>query len=174
MGFSRGGQATLYASMKRFHRLWNTSGIGFAAYVPFFPDCSTTYLADLDLTNGPIRIFHGASDDMNPIALCKSYVTKLRGAGQDVQLTEYPNAHHAFDIPLGSVTPELRPNNQTARHCAIREEPEGQLINAATRQRFTYADPCVERGSHVGYDPDATRAAHEAVGAFIKAVFKLP
>ena len=33
MGFSRGGQATLYASLKRFHRLWNKSGVEFAAYV---------------------------------------------------------------------------------------------------------------------------------------------
>src|SRR5262249_30875362 len=35
MGFSRGGQAALYASLKRFHQLWNKSGVDFAAYVPF-------------------------------------------------------------------------------------------------------------------------------------------
>jgi hypothetical protein len=27
---------------------------------------------------------------MNPIAPCKAYVDRLRGAGQDAQLTEYP------------------------------------------------------------------------------------
>ena len=34
MGFSRGGQAALYASLKRFHQLWNKSGLDFAAYLP--------------------------------------------------------------------------------------------------------------------------------------------
>ena len=43
MGFSRGGQGTLYASLKRFNQTWNKSGIEFAAYIPFYPDCMTTY-----------------------------------------------------------------------------------------------------------------------------------
>jgi dienelactone hydrolase len=43
MGFSRGGQAALYASEQRFHKLWNKSGAEFVAYIPLYPDCSTTY-----------------------------------------------------------------------------------------------------------------------------------
>ena len=39
MGFSRGGQGALFASLKRFHQAWNKSGIEFAAYIPFYPDC---------------------------------------------------------------------------------------------------------------------------------------
>ncbi|WP_291690021.1 dienelactone hydrolase family protein [Bradyrhizobium sp.] len=39
MGFSRGGQATLYATLRRFHQLWNKSGTEIGAYVPFYPDC---------------------------------------------------------------------------------------------------------------------------------------
>ena len=42
MGFSRGGQGALFASLKRFHQMWNKSGIEFAAYIPFYPDCMTT------------------------------------------------------------------------------------------------------------------------------------
>src|SRR3954462_15003936 len=35
MGFSRGGQAPLFARPERFHRSGNKSGIEFAAYLPF-------------------------------------------------------------------------------------------------------------------------------------------
>ena len=34
MGFSRGGQAALYASLERFQKLWNKSGLQFAGYIP--------------------------------------------------------------------------------------------------------------------------------------------
>ena len=52
MGFSRGGQAALYASLKRFNRMWNTTGVEFAAYIPFYPDCMTTFLSDTALWIG--------------------------------------------------------------------------------------------------------------------------
>src|SRR5436190_9732346 len=122
MGFSRGGQGALFASMKRFHRAWNQSGIDFAAYIPFYPDCSTTYRGDTDVADRPIRIFHGVPDDYNPIATCKSYVERLRTAGRDVTLTEYPNAAHAFDNPLASTTPIVAKDAQTVRNCRIRED----------------------------------------------------
>ena len=53
MGFSRGGQAALYASLDRFNKLWNKSGVQFAAYIPFYPDCSTTYQTDTDVVGAP-------------------------------------------------------------------------------------------------------------------------
>lgn len=173
MGFSRGGQAALFASLKRFHQSWNKSGIQFAVYIPFYPDCVTTYQSDTQVVDRPIRIFHGTPDDYNPVAPCKAYVERLRSAGRNVQLTEYPNAPHAFDNPLGSLTPSVLKNAQTVRRCTIREEATGQLINAATRQPFTYKDSCVERDPHVGYDPVATQAARQSVKDLLKTLFKL-
>jgi dienelactone hydrolase len=173
MGFSRGGQAALYASLKRFNALWNKSGAEFAGYIPFYPDCATTFISDADAADRPIRIFGGAKDDYNPIALCKPYFDRLHAAGKDVELTIYPNASHGFDNPLGSVTPAEVKNGQTVRHCSIREEPEGTLINASTREAFTYKDPCVELGPHVGYDAAATEAAKKSVKEFLSAAFKL-
>ena len=173
MGFSRGGQAALFASLKRFHRLWNKSEIEFAAYIPFYPDCMTTYQSNTDVADRPIRIFQGTPDDYNPVATCKAYVEQLRIAGRDVQLTEYPNASHAFDNPLAPLTPSVVKDAQTVRRCRIREAATGQLINGETGQLFTYKDSCVERGPHVGYDPAATQAARQSVKDLLKAVFKL-
>jgi dienelactone hydrolase len=173
MGFSRGGQATLYASLRRFHRMWNKSGVEFAAYIPFYPDCITTYIEDTEVVDRPIRIFHGTPDDWNPVAACKAYVERLRKAGRNVQLTEYPNAPHGFDNPLNAQPSKNNETFQTVRHCSIREEPMGQLINAVSKQPFTYEDPCVERGTRTGYDPTAARMAHQAVGEFVRGIAKL-
>jgi dienelactone hydrolase len=99
MGFSRGGQAALYASLKRFHQMWNKSGIEFAAYIPFYPDCATIFVSDTDVADRPIRIFGGTLDDYNPVALRKAYAERLRAAGRDIVVTEYPTASHSFDNP---------------------------------------------------------------------------
>jgi dienelactone hydrolase len=171
MGFSRGGQATLYASLKRFHETWNRGGARFAAYIPFYADCSTAYLRDTELA-APVRMFHGTPDDYNPVAPCKAYVERLKAAGQDVQLTEYPNAQHAFDNPIGSLTPVVAKNSQTVRHCRLSEGETGMLMNAGTSARFTYADACVERDPHVGSDPQATAAARKAVAEFVAATLR--
>jgi dienelactone hydrolase len=173
MGFSRGGQATLYASLRRFHKLWNRSGIEFAAYIPFYPDCATTFISDTDIVDRPIRIFGGTPDDYNPIALCKAYAERLKAAGRDVQLTEYPNASHAFDNPLGPVPAAVITGGQSVRHCVIREDPEGLLIDASTREPFTYKDPCVELNPLVGYDAEATEAAKTSIEKFLQTVFRL-
>jgi hypothetical protein len=59
------------------------------------------------------------------------------------------------------------------RSCVIREEPKGILINAATREPFTYKDACVERDPHVGYDAAATQTAKAAVKDVLRAAFKM-
>src|SRR3954453_21709443 len=156
MGFSRGGQAALYASVKRFHQMWNKSGIDFAAYLPFYPDCATTYAEDTVLSASPVHVFGRTVDDYNPLAKCKAYAERLKKAGREIEITEYPNAQHAFDSPLLPTTPMVAKDAQTVRNCPLREEPRGVLINAKTGEAFTYADPCVERNPHVGFDPDAT------------------
>lgn len=173
MGFSRGGQATLYASLKRFHGLWNKSGIEFAAYVPFYPDCMTTFLSDTDVVRRPIRIFAGTQDDYNPIAACKAYVKRLRAVGADVELTEFPNASHAFDNPFGAQPAAMQDRYQSVRNCKIEEEAEGLLINTDTKQPFAYTDACVVHGVHLGHDPVATRQAKQAVKEVFKGVFQL-
>jgi len=173
MGFSRGGQAALYASLKRFHRLWNKSGVKFVAYLAFYPDCMTTYVGDTDIESRPIRIFGGKLDDYNPISVCKAYAERLKASGHDVEVIEYQNASHAFDNPLGPQPAAVSATFQSARNCRIREEPGGILINIETKQPFSYSDACVAYGPHLGHDPVATEAATGTVNAFLWTAFKL-
>jgi dienelactone hydrolase len=173
LGGSRGGQIALYASLRRFQRAYGRPGVEFAAYVPLYAPCNTTYIDDTDVNDRPIRLLHGGADDYVPVTPCRVYVEHLRAVGKDVQITEYPDAHHVFDNPLFPTTPTVWARAQTTRRCILKEEPRGRIINAETGQPFTYADPCVERGVHVAYNPAAYAAALRAVKEFLRATFKL-
>ena len=172
MGFSRGGQAALYATLKRFQKMWNPSGIDPAAYIALYPQCNATYISDTEVTGHPIRIFHGISDDYVEIAPCRAYFERLKLAGSDVQMTEYPDTWHAFDYPSLPSTPIVVENGQTT-HCVLVEEVAGTIINTATNKPFTYADDCLGRNPHVAYSAKATAATEGAVGVLLKKVFML-
>src|SRR5882762_8412954 len=174
MGFSRGGQAALYASLDRFNKLWNKSGAQFAGYVPFYPDCSTSYASDTEVAARPIRIFHGTPDDYNPVASCKAYLARLQEAKRDVALTEYPDSQHSFDSGLlGVSATTVSTNAQTARNCHIREGEGGVLINADTQAPFGYKDGCIELNPHVGGNPATAEQARKAVSDFLQTLFRL-
>jgi dienelactone hydrolase len=172
MGFSRGGQAALYAALKRFQRMWNPSGIDPAAYIALYAPCITTYIDDTQVTDHPIRIFHGRSDDWVEIAPCRAYFERLKVTSKDVQMTEYPNTWHAFDYPSLPPKPINVPYAQTT-HCVLKEEPMGTIINLATHKPFTSADDCLGRNAHVAYSAKATRATEDAVRLLLKKVFEL-
>lgn len=172
MGFSRGGGVALYASLKRFQRLHGPAGLEFAAYLPFYPGCTTTYIDDEQVSERPIRLFHGGSDDWLPLAPCQAYVDRLRRAGKDVQLTVYPGARHAFDRPD---LPPVRslPKALSWTRCAFIERPEGQIVSHDAGRPFDRHDPCFAAGVTIGYDPHAHSEAMHAVHAFLMATLKL-
>ena len=171
MGFSRGGQAALYASMKRFQRLYAPVGQEFAAYIVYYPLCNTTYHEDEDVANKPIRIFHGSADDYAPVAPCRAYVERLKAKGKDVQLTEYAGAGHNFNN-RGLKTPVKLEKAPTTRRCACAEADNGVIINVKTKQPFTYADPCVEYGPTLAYNEKAATEARKAVKDFVTKTLK--
>jgi dienelactone hydrolase len=172
MGFSRGGQATLYASLKRFHKMWNPGGVDPAAYIALYPPCITTYIGDTDVSDHPIRMFHGISDDYVEIAPCRSYFARLKTTAKDVQMTEYPDTWHAYDYPNLPPVPTIAQNAQIT-HCVLKEEPAGTIINTVTQKPFSYADACVGRNAHIAYSASSTRATEAAVKALLRTVFKL-
>lgn len=172
MGFSKGGFAALYTSLERFMRIIGSAGLKFAAHVAFYPTCNTEFLEDEKVSRAPIRIFHGAADSYVSIDCCRKYVSRLRRAGMDVQLTEFAGAHHAFDNPLYS-PPKFLADAVTTIHCSRREESPGEIINCDTGQPFRWSDICVKRGATVGFDPVATAEAIKTVKKFLMDTFKL-
>lgn len=171
MGFSRGGQSALYASLTRFQRMHGPSGIAFAAYIPFYPACNTVFTGDEDVAARPIRIFHGTADDYVPVAPCRSYVGRLRAAGKDAQLTEYADAHHVFDGRIFS-KPVTPPKAQRTGRCKLEEAVGGKVINSETRQTFTYSDPCVDYGPTVAYNAKAHAEVQKALTGIVTTVLK--
>src|SRR6266702_1385301 len=166
IGFSRGGQSALYAGVRRFQRMHGPAGLEYAAYIPFYAACNTTFREDGDVTARPIRIHHGLADDYVPVAPCRPYVARLRAANKDIVLTEYPNAHHAFDNPANP-QPIKAARSQSTRNCVMHEDPSGRVVNDATGQVFTYKDACVELGPTLGYNAEAHAASVKAVKAFL-------
>ncbi|PAJ78753.1 hypothetical protein [Burkholderia ubonensis] len=139
--------------------------------VAFYPGGPTAYLDDKDIAPRPVRVFAGTGDDYTPIAPCRAYVERLKAAGRDVSLTEYPGARPVFDGRAFNPSLTL-PKAQTRRHCRLAENDLGQVINTDTRQPFSYADACVERGATIGYDEKAAADARKAVAAFVAETLK--
>ena len=172
IGFSRGGQSALYSSLRRFQQAWSPR-VTFAAHIPLYASCNPALIGDTDVSAVPIRQFHGAADDYVPVAPCRAYFERLRAAGRDAQLTEYPDAHHAYDNPLGAKTPTVAKGSQSVRACKLKEEPLGTIVNAETGQPFTYKDPCVQTDPHLGANEAAAQATRVAVKGLLRTAFKL-
>lgn len=170
MGFSRGGSAALYTSMRRFQTLHGPAKAHIAAHLSFYPACNIHFVDELDIADAPVREFHGGADDTTLAATCHDYFTLLDAAGKDAVMTEYPGAHHGFDNPDTRFVSVIQ-SAQSSRHCQRREE-DGKIINVETGKPFTFNDACMELGSTVGYDKTATEAAQATVKKFLTEVFR--
>jgi dienelactone hydrolase len=170
MGFSKGAVPSLYASMNRFQSAYASEGATFAAYIGFYTPCNTTLIDDEKVSAKPIRLYHGVADDWVPIGPCRDYVARLKKAGANIDLVEYPGATHAFDNQAIQGTMQL-PQAVTARKCRFEEKQQGVIINSDTGQPATFTDPCIERGVTIAYNAEATDAARKDVVEFLSNLF---
>jgi dienelactone hydrolase len=171
MGFSRGGYASLYASLTRFQRLHQRVPLEFVAYVAFYPFCNATFIDDTQVSDRPIRIFHGTADDYTPISPCREYVERLRRAGKDVQLIEYPGAQHGFDSP-GREPSVFLPRLVNPSRCFFVERAPGVVVHRDSGQPVDFRDACFTRGVTLGYDARAHADATQSVKTLLSTVFK--
>jgi dienelactone hydrolase len=172
MGFSKGAVPAVYSSNERFRKLYDPARVGFAAHIGLYTPCNIQFRDDDKVTGAPIRLFHGISDDYVSIAPCRDYVERLKRAGANVTLSEYPDAYHAYDL-IAYSPPIVFPQAQTTRNCTLREGDDGQVLNAKTSAVYTLDDPCVEHGPHVGFNQAAYQATVKAVREFLTTTFKL-
>jgi len=170
MGFSKGAVPSIYASMNRFQNAYAADGAGFAAYIGFYTPCNVALIDDEKVGTRPIRLYHGLADDWVPVGPCRDYVARLKKAGADISLVEYPGAYHAFDNQMIPGTMQL-PQALTARKCRFEEKQPGVIINNDTGQPATANDSCIERGATIAYNAEATAAARKDVVEFLTNLF---
>jgi len=173
MGFSLGGRTALWANQKRFQQRYGPSRVTtFAAYLAFYPASCHIKLAEEErVSDAPIRIFHGLSDDAAKIERCREYVARLRDAGKDIEIFEYTGARHWFDN--GDLAP-LQPAwaGVNFSYCTFVERDE-KIIDAATGEAAGVASPCVVSEGSFGYNAEARERATTDVHAFLKGLFRL-
>jgi dienelactone hydrolase len=173
MGFSKGAVASVFSAMERFHAGYG-QGNRFAAHIGLYTPCNVAYEGDTKLTGAPVRLFHGISDDYVNIVPCREYIARLKTAGVDATLTEYPDSHHGYDSPTAPPLLEIA-KAQSTRNCRLKEGSDGVILNAATGQPFSQkGDSCVAIGAHVGHNIPATDATRGAVLQFAKDVLLKP
>jgi dienelactone hydrolase len=175
MGFSQGGGVTLLARQTRLQQLWMLGAREFTAYLAFYPAaCNRRFLDEEQVSERPLRIFHGTADDWTPIGPCREYVDRMQRIGKNVALFEYPEAHHAFDNPNLPPT-RFRPQVLNSRGCLFTEQPDGRFIAAHkdTGGRASPQAPCVTRGATVGFNARAREKALQDVKLFLDSVFKM-
>jgi dienelactone hydrolase len=171
MGFSKGAFASLYSATQRFSDNFAPKDARFAAHISFYGACETAYIGDTKLTDAPVRMFHGAADDYVPAAPCKGYVQRLKAAGADAVMFEYPGAHHMFDTRLPGPIP--LPQAITIRKCQLAERSLGTIVNEATGKPLSMGDACIERGTTIAPNASALEESRKEVAAFLKSQFKM-
>ena len=172
IGFSKGAVAAVYSSNERFRKLYGPGNVQFAAHVGLYTPCNVRYNEDAKTTGKPIRLFHGIDDDYVSIEPCRAYVSRLKTAGAGATLTEYPDAHHAYDAFMLK-QPIKFPQGQTTRRCSLEEGSNGAILNAKTGQPFDLNDSCVEKGPQVAYNQAAHEATVKAVKEFLVTTFRI-
>jgi dienelactone hydrolase len=173
MGFSFGGRTALWASYPRFQQRYDPGPSRFAAHLVFYPTSCHIRLADEERVGDvPIRIFHGAADNVTNIGPCREYVDRLSKAGKEVALFEYAGATHWFD------NADLA-NRQTMTgignfsNCTFKERDD-RIIDTTTGELAGPGAPCIVSQGTYAYNSEARQLAAADVQSFLRVLFRLP
>jgi len=93
-------------------------------------------------------------------------VARLKNSAADVALAEYPGAYHAYDAFFVK-EPMKFPQAQTTRNCLLAEGDAGEILNSKTSKHYDLNDSCVEKGTTVVYNENATAGTTKSVKEFL-------
>lgn len=172
MGFSMGGLVAVYSSNERFWKSYGPANVQFAAHIGLYGCCDVVYRDDEKVTGKPIRLFHGTADDIELIEPCREYVSRLKKAGADVTLAEYPGVHHGYDWFMFK-EPFKLPQARTGLNCSLAEGERGQLLDTKTGKPYDPNVSCTEKGGTIVYNEAAAVATTTAVKEFLTTTFGL-
>lgn len=165
MGFSHGGVLTLGASTAWAKETYAGPGQpAFRAFLAFYPSCSLAH-PERERVSAPLRIHAGELDDWTPAGPCIRLAERLRASGQDVTMTVYPGAHHAFDSIGRSF--RRRPDVSSVGDCTFTIASilgPGPAPGDVARCRRTEAT--------VAWNPEATEQARRNVQAELAELLK--
>jgi pimeloyl-ACP methyl ester carboxylesterase len=143
-----------------------------AGFVDSLARCNTAMIDDEKVSQKPIRLYHGVADDWMPIGPCRDYVARLKKVGANIDVVEYPGAYHLFDNQAIAGTVRNAQAPTEFRKCRFEERPQGVIINSDTGQPASLNDLCIERGTTMAYNAEATEAAREDVVEFLSNLLK--
>lgn len=163
MGFSHGGILTISASTQWARETYAPGDSPhFRAFFPVYPYCNSV-VPEWEAVSAPVRVHTGALDDWTPAKPCEAWTERLRANGFDAAITVYPDAHHGFDDPFGSVT--RLPSAANVGRCT----PRFKSILGPSETENPFAG-CAKRGATVGRNVNAIKAAQGVVKEQLEAL----
>ena len=163
MGFSHGGALTMLASTAWAKETYAPDGApSFRAFFPFYPNCNADF-PERKRVSAPVRIHTGEADDWTPAKPCAALAAALRALRQDVGITVYPGAHHAFDQAR---RPVFRSDVNNGSGCFPRL---ASILGPVDRNSVA---GCLKKGATVAPDPAAAEQARNNLRAQLDELMK--
>jgi len=182
MGFSRGGAATLRASVERIIASQKLpDGLRYAAFIPTYAGgCAGGFRLVVKpgvFSKAPMLFIHGDADDYTPIGPCQDYADKIGKAGTAVEFVVLEGAHHKFDGDNVKRS-YLRAVTRTRSDCPLEVDIDTlyayDRTSGARMQGDAYAamlKSCTAVGATVEGNNGARDKAAQAAIAFLKKTF---
>jgi len=182
MGFSRGGTATLRASVERIIAAQKLpDGLRYAAFIPTYAGgCAGAFRLMVKpgvFSKAPMLFIHGDADDYTPIGPCQDYADRIGKAGTPVEFVVLEGARHKFDAD-DNKRYTLRGATRTRAECPL--EVDIDTVYAYDRstgarlqgEAYTAAlKACGAVGATVEGDTRARDKAAQAALGFLKRTF---